>query len=72
MEAIAQGPGLDEFVSNNAPPSLEHLKRRKGQRLHLPEWLRTDPPKGKNYTRLKHDLRQLKLSTVSIRYHGNT
>ena len=32
-EWIASGPGLDEFVTGSAPPTPDHLKRKKGQRL---------------------------------------
>ncbi len=66
LDTITNGPGLEDFVTGSAPPSLEHLKRKKGERLQLPKWLRTDAPKGKNFTRLKQDLRRLKLTTVSI------
>lgn len=35
-------------------------------RLRLPEWLKTDIPMGKNYSKLTNDLRKLKLNTVSM------
>ena len=63
-DLIANGPSLDDFVSGNAPSSPEELKRKKRQRLPLPVWLRTEVPKGKNFHRLKEDLRRLKLHTV--------
>ena len=65
-DIIANGPGLEEFVTGNAPPTPDYLKRKKGHRLRLPEWLKTDIPLGKNYHRLKKDLRRLNLSTVSL------
>ena len=34
-------------------------------RLRLPQWLKTDIPRGKNFTRLQNDLRKLNLNTVS-------
>ena len=33
-------------------------------RLRLPPWLKTEIPMGKNYSKLKKDLRGLKLATV--------
>lgn len=49
---------LDKYAGYN-------LKRVKGQgRLRLPPWLKTDIPIGKNYSRLKETLSDLKLSTV--------
>lgn len=66
QERLASGPGFAEFVSgSNTPPQTpDHLIRKKGQRLRLPKWLKTDIPKGKNFTRLQNDLRKLKLNTV--------
>ena len=34
------------------------------RRLRLPEWLKTDIPQGREYTRLKQSLRKLNLHTV--------
>ena len=34
------------------------------RRLHLPEWLHTDIPQGREYTHLKRSLRRLNLHTV--------
>ena len=55
---IREGPGLDYFITS----SLD--KQAKKERKHLPRWLQTQIPKGKNYTKLKDDLRSLNLSTV--------
>ena len=68
---VASGPGLEDFVSGSvdvedAPTVPEHLKKKKGQHLRLPDWLKTEIPIGKNYTRLKDSLRKLKLNTVSF------
>ena len=53
------------------PPSSEwadykgSLKLEKGEkRLRLPPWLKTEIPMGKNFSKLKKDLRGLKLATV--------
>lgn len=35
-------------------------------RLHLPPWLKTKIPMGKNYNKLKNTLRSLNLHTVSL------
>ena len=41
------------------------LKLAKGQkRLRLPPWLKTQIPVGKNFAKMKEDLRGLKLATV--------
>lgn len=64
QERLANGPSFAEFVSGNAPQTPDHLLRKKGQRLRLPEWLKTEIPKGKNFTRLQKDLRKLNLNTV--------
>ena len=42
------------------------LKLEKGEkgRLRLPPWLKTKIPVGKNFAKLKDDLRGLKLATV--------
>ncbi|XP_064404293.1 lipoyl synthase, mitochondrial-like isoform X2 [Halichondria panicea] len=63
-ERLANGPGFEDFVSGFAPQTPDHLVRKKGQRLRLPEWLKTEIPVGKNFTKLTKDLRKLKLTTV--------
>merc|ERR1712050_746399 len=61
-EKIADGPSLGDFVSGDIDP--ESLKKKKGQRLRLPRWLKTEIPIGKNYSRIKKNLRDLNLHTV--------
>ena len=63
-DLLADGPGLEEFVRSSAPAVPDHLKRKKGERLRLPPWLKTEIPRGKNYHKLKQDLRRLNLHTV--------
>lgn len=68
---VASGPGLEDFLRGSvniedAPTVPEHLKKKKGQHLKLPDWLKTEIPIGKNYTRLRDSLRKLKLNTVSF------
>jgi len=55
---VKEGPGLDYFIT----ASLD--KQVKKERKRLPRWLQTAIPKGKNYTKLKTDLRSLNLTTV--------
>ena len=41
------------------------LRLEKGdKRLRLPPWLKTEIPMGKNFSKLKNDLRGLNLATV--------
>jgi len=61
---IAEGPSLGEFISGEFNPQENPYKRKKGQRLRLPPWLKTQIPIGKNYLKLKETLRELNLSTV--------
>lgn len=72
---LQEGPDFKDFLADNESvqnldttnPSYANLnlKREKGgQRLRLPPWLRTEIPIGKNYSKLKDTLRDLKLSTV--------
>ncbi|XP_064636827.1 lipoyl synthase, mitochondrial-like [Lineus longissimus] len=66
-DKIANGPDLGDFISGDASPSLSYsgnLIRKKGERLRLPPWLKTEIPAGKNYTKVKNSLRKLKLNTV--------
>ncbi|XP_018319663.1 lipoyl synthase, mitochondrial-like [Agrilus planipennis] len=71
---LQKGPALDSFLSKketeNVADEWEHydgkIRRAKGEseRLRLPPWLKTEIPKGANYSHLKEQLRSLKLSTV--------
>ncbi|ELU13623.1 hypothetical protein CAPTEDRAFT_176739 [Capitella teleta] len=64
-EQIAKGPGLGDFISASSDGYAGELKLQKGtKRLRLPPWLKTEFPIGKNYSKLKGDLRHLKLHTV--------
>ena len=62
-EEIARGPSLQYFLQSS-PRSPEELKRVKGKHLKLPSWLKTDIPKGENFSKLKKSLRGLNLHTV--------
>lgn len=71
-QSHVEGPGLQDFLAGEVPEGSTwseyrgRLKREPGEagRLRLPPWLRTQVPKGKNYTALKSNLRHLKLHTV--------
>jgi len=54
------------YCSYNSRPYLILLLCR----LRLPEWLKTDIPVGKNFSRLQRDLRKLKLHTVMFNALG--
>lgn len=66
------GPDLGDFIGGVVPRNKEEwdeysgkLKLDKGEkRLRLPPWLKTEIPMGKNFSKLKKDLRGLKLATV--------
>lgn len=68
--AVETGPDLGDFIAGVVPREGEgdyqgKLVLDKGdKRLRLPPWLKTEIPFGKNFSRLKNDLRGLKLSTV--------
>lgn len=71
-QRISEGPGFQDFVQNpeyNKDDWKEYdgkLKREKGEneRLRLPPWLKTTIPTGKNFSKIKDQLRELKLATV--------
>ena len=63
---MAKGPQLENFISDDTTEYDGILKLAKGDksRLRLPPWLKTQIPMGKNYSRIKSQLRDLRLSTV--------
>lgn len=71
-ERLAKGPNFQDFVQNPNYTKDEwteyegKLRREKGEneRLRLPPWLKTTIPIGKNYAKIKEQLRELKLATV--------
>ncbi|XP_053994151.1 lipoyl synthase, mitochondrial [Hylaeus anthracinus] len=65
-EKLENGPDFEDFINGNENEYNGKLKLEKGDksRLRLPPWLKTEIPVGKNYARLKSQLRQLRLSTV--------
>lgn len=75
-EKIVNGPSLQDFINDPHPVLKEEaevwdgydgkLKREKGedQRLRLPPWLKRTIPMGKNYSKIKEQLRGLNLHTV--------
>ncbi|XP_075234770.1 lipoyl synthase, mitochondrial isoform X2 [Lycorma delicatula] len=72
-EKLASGPGFQDFIQAEEGELKEDwsdyqgkLKREKGEdaRLRLPPWLKTQIPTGKNFSRLKEQLRNLNLHTV--------
>lgn len=71
-QRLIDGPNFQDFVQNPSYNKEEwkeyegKLKREKNEkeRLRLPPWLKTNIPMGKNYAKIKDQLKDLKLSTV--------
>ncbi|XP_017765459.1 PREDICTED: lipoyl synthase, mitochondrial isoform X2 [Eufriesea mexicana] len=65
-QKLEEGPDLKDFIADTFKEYDGKLKLEKGDksRLRLPPWLQTKIPMGKNYSRIKAQLRQLQLSTV--------
>ncbi|XP_043510522.1 lipoyl synthase, mitochondrial isoform X3 [Frieseomelitta varia] len=65
-QKLEDGPDLQHFIADTYKDYDGKLKLEKGDksRLRLPPWLKTEIPVGKNYNRIKSQLRQLQLSTV--------
>lgn len=65
-EKLENGPDLEDFISGSVKEYEGKLKLEKGDksRLRLPPWLKTEIPMGKNYSKIKAQLRTLNLSTV--------
>ncbi|XP_063979833.1 lipoyl synthase, mitochondrial [Diachasmimorpha longicaudata] len=66
LDKLTNGPQLEDFLSGRASKYEGKLKLEKGDntRLRLPPWLKTEIPIGENYSRIKSQLRELKLATV--------
>ena len=69
-ERLSNGPDFSDFVQGNVTANdnwknyTGKLVREKGdKRLRLPNWLKTEIPIGKNFSKLKENLRGLKLHT---------
>ncbi|KAJ3408250.1 hypothetical protein HDV05_005066 [Chytridiales sp. JEL 0842] len=66
---LAEGPSFHDFLAkgNEELELIEEspvaIPKRK-KHVKLPEWLKTEIPVGKNFSKLKKDLRGLKLHTV--------
>lgn len=71
-QRLLDGPNFQDFVQNptyNKDEWNEYdgkLRREKNEteRLRLPPWLKTKIPIGKNFAKIKDQLKELKLSTV--------
>jgi len=68
-ETLQSGPDLVDFIKDTPQTSKLYdgkLRRAKGEeeRLRLPPWLKTKIPTGKNFTKIKEQLRDLNLHTV--------
>ncbi|TGZ53260.1 Lipoyl synthase, mitochondrial [Temnothorax longispinosus] len=65
-EKLVDGPQFEDFLKNDVKEYNGKLKLDIGEsgRLRLPPWLKTEIPMGKSYSRIKAQLKQLRLSTV--------
>ncbi|KAJ7181787.1 hypothetical protein C8R43DRAFT_912203 [Mycena crocata] len=61
-DTLAAGPSLDDFISEDAPPTRVVLGNARGPRL--PAHLKTSIPSGASFKSIKKDLRGLGLHTV--------
>jgi len=72
QQQLSEGPDLGDFIAGVVPRDTTwqtyegQLKMEKGQkgRLRLPPWLKTNIPIGKNFAKIKEDVRGLGLATV--------
>merc|ERR1712223_1352793 len=72
QEQLDEGPNLEDFIAGVVPRNATwqsydgQLKLEKGEkgRLRLPPWLKTEIPIGKNFSKIKEDVRGLGLATV--------
>ena len=62
VEKVDLGPDMGDFIGGVVPQEEGKLKGVK--RLRLPPWLNREIPMRKKFSRLKSDLRGLKLSAV--------
>lgn len=60
--ALRDGPSLEEFAAGGVP--MPAARRARPVRERKPEWLRVERPSGEDYTRIKKQMRSLKLATV--------
>lgn len=67
-DALNKGPSFEDFVSGKAAQitidPLEQARRNVDEAKKLPRWLKVPIPKGSSFSKLKKDVRELKLSTV--------
>ena len=69
---LQEGPDLGDFIAgvvprNSTSKSYEgQLRMEKGQkgRLRLPPWLKTEIPVGKNFSKIKDDLRGMQVANT--------
>ncbi|KAF5312561.1 hypothetical protein D9619_003163 [Psilocybe cf. subviscida] len=61
-KALEDGPGFEDFLSDDAPVERVVLGNTKGPRL--PSYLKTSIPSGESFNKIKKDLRGLGLHTV--------
>lgn len=52
------------FVISSLPQKTHSTSKNKNRKQRLPDWLKTAIPVGKNFTKIKNNLRELGLHTV--------
>ncbi|AAS54721.1 AGR231Cp [Eremothecium gossypii ATCC 10895] len=67
-DKLNKGPSFEDFLTGKAAQMtldpLEEARQNAEESKKLPAWLKVPIPKGKNFHKLKEDVRDLKLSTV--------
>ncbi|ODV64550.1 lipoate synthase [Ascoidea rubescens DSM 1968] len=72
---LNDGPSFDDFLKGTASSFyLDPIEKARALNLSenvnklnkLPKWLKVPIPKGKNFTKVKNDIKELKLSTVCV------
>ena len=67
---MSRGLHVSTLMSEPEEAVNKHVARAKRvariSRQRLPDWLKTEIPKGKSYTKVKESLRGLKLATVCV------
>ncbi|TFK30560.1 mitochondrial Lipoyl synthase [Coprinopsis marcescibilis] len=63
-KALSEGPSFDEFVSGTEPEGSSRIVLGNTKGPRLPSYLKTSIPTGASFSKIKKDLRGLKLHTV--------
>merc|ERR1712088_268191 len=76
LKKLYEGPGLEKFIGDGSgraanicgipmpQPTDQYVRKSKKEIFRLPPWLKVDIPKGKDYHKIKTQMKDLKLATV--------